>query len=198
ARVFEVDLMLDDRIEDYGNTATAVGLYGFLKGCAAPGSNCDTPTTAANVRSYNNSISSARYLAYQFATNSTSAVVSFAHNTVTDTLCIAGSNDPAVALQADLQGNILTPTRAATCIDDELPQATSVSFVGKLNHWGDTTVPVDDSMGVNGALNLDSVGRPNSTSTACSGTSRLPAPVDVDFLGLTRSDPTAFGAFECP
>lgn len=196
-RVFEIDMMLDDKLEDYGNTATSIGLYGFLRGCNASGSNCNTPSVAPTVRVHDNLISSARYLVYQHTENATNASVSFVQNTLLDAQCAAGSNSASVAVQAALRGNILTPTRAATCTDDEIVTAATVAFDGQKNHWGSTTPPASDPDGVTGALNLDSLAQPAASSSACGGIARSAPPFDLDHLGRPRLDPTAFGAFEC-
>ncbi|MGE3674549.1 MAG: IPT/TIG domain-containing protein, partial [Polyangiaceae bacterium] len=179
----------DEQIEDYGNSAAAVVNYVRLEGCDA----CDTSPT---VTVFDNVISSARYFAYQFNRSPTQSSVRLLHNTVLDAECGVGSSDLAIALDGTLQGNIITASHA-TCAGEDAMQA-EVGFDGQKNHWGSATAPDADPTGVTGVLNLDADSRPSSSSSVCGGIARGAAPLDVDALGVSRKDPTAFGAYECP
>ncbi len=193
--VLGVSLTHNDDIEDFGNAATNVAHYGFLGACTEPP--CSAPSVGPKVQSFNNVVNGARYFVFQFLANSTSADVRFTHNTVGDVQCAVGATDAGVVVQAMLRGNILPPDRAASCTDKDNPVADTVAFDGRTNHWGMTTVPGADPMGVTGVLGLDAESMPSSTSSVCAGIERADPPLD-DHLGRARRDLTAFGAFECP
>ncbi|MEZ4371493.1 MAG: hypothetical protein R3B07_11740 [Polyangiaceae bacterium] len=195
-RVLEVDLTLNEQIDDYGNSATTIGIYAWLLGCGANDA-CSTPPGAPTVNAFNNTIGSARYFAFQYGANSTQPSVSLLHNTVTDAQCGVGSSDPAIAVDATLQGNVVSSTQV-TCTDDTALTTNVVAFDGLKNHWGSATAPDADPTGVTGALSLDADSRPSASSSVCGGIARGTAPLDVDALGVSRKDPTAFGAYECP